>query len=68
MSGVTRRVRARMGPGRRIVRFVIRFLRRLARVIFIVAAAMGPRLPPPPPPPPPAIEQIDPGGHLLDEE
>jgi len=48
--------------------FVIRSLRRLLRVLFIVAAAMGPRLPPPPPPPPPAVEQIDPGGQLREEE
>jgi len=43
-------------------------LRRFLRVLFVVFAAMGPRLPPPPPPPPPAIEQIDPGAQPADED
>jgi hypothetical protein len=44
-----------MSVGSRVRRVVLRFV----RILFVLAAALGPGPPPPPPPEPPRIEQLD---------
>jgi len=59
MSSSPRRARA-FAPSRRTISSRIRrFLWRLVRGLFVVAAAIGPKPPPPPPPAPDPTEQVD---------
>jgi len=68
MSRVARRVRAHTGLGRKLLRYLLRFLWKIVRALFILMAAFAPGLPPPPPPPPQATEQLDTAGQMLDEQ
>jgi hypothetical protein len=68
MSRCVGRLRTARSAAIRFARRTLFKAWRIARVFLLLGVALGPNAPPPPPPPPQAIEALDEGGEVLDEE